>query len=47
MENSKIPVVSTIYCEEWLLSYYYGSVITGIKKASAQYGSLFLYVEKW
>ncbi len=47
MENSKIPVVYAIYCEEWSLSYYYGSVITRIKKASAFNGSLSMYVEKW
>ena len=47
MENSKNPVVYAIYCEEWSLSYYYGYVITGIKKASAKYGSLSIYVEKW
>lgn len=29
MENSKIPVVSAIYCEEWSLSYYYGYMKMG------------------
>ncbi len=33
MENSKIPVVSAIYYEEWSLSYYYGYAVTGHKKS--------------